>query len=49
MTAIESLQEAIRLLLESSKHFKSHQVAEARRLIEQALTILARGGPHDPR
>lgn len=31
------LDAAVRLLRESSRHFKSRQVAEARRLIEQAI------------
>lgn len=31
------LIEAVRLLRESGRHFKSRQVAEARRLIEQAI------------
>lgn len=39
-TPRQLLSEAVRLLRESSRHFKSRQVAEARRLIEQALTQL---------
>lgn len=31
------LDAAVQLLRESSRHFKSRQVAEARRLIEQAI------------
>jgi len=34
------LREAVRLLRESGRHFKSRQVAEARRLIETVLTQL---------
>lgn len=34
------LTEAVRLLRESSRHFKSRQVAEARRLIERAIIQL---------
>lgn len=48
MTVIESLQEALRLLRESRKHFKSRQVAEARRLIEQAMALIEKGATHDP-
>lgn len=36
----EVLRDAVRLLRESSRHFKSRQVAEARRLIEQAIEQL---------
>jgi|CXWL01.1.fsa_nt_gi hypothetical protein len=32
-----AIREAVRLLRESGRHFKSRQVAEARRLLEQAL------------
>lgn len=37
MPIMSLLEEAVRLLRESSKHFKSRQVADARRLIEQAI------------
>jgi len=41
MTEIHALlAEAVQLLRESSRHFKSRQVAEARQLLEQALTQL---------
>ena len=56
MTEIHALlAEAMRLLRESSRHFKSRQVAEARRLLEQALTQLehdnakTKTSDHDPR
>ena len=46
MIAIRQLlSEAVRLLRESSRHFKSRQVAEARRLVETALTQLQE--PHE--
>lgn len=37
-----AIREAVRLLRESGRHFKSRQVAEARRLIETALAEIER-------
>lgn len=37
------LSEAVRLLRESGRHFKSRQVAEARRLLEEAITHMEAG------
>lgn len=34
-----AIREAVRLLRESGRHFKSRHVAEARRLLEQALQL----------
>jgi hypothetical protein len=38
--ALQLIRDAVRLLRESGRHFKSRQVAEARRLLEQALMHL---------
>lgn len=35
----DAIREAVRLLRESGRHFKSRHVAEARRLLEQALQL----------
>lgn len=45
---IDLLAEALRLLRESRNHFKSRQVAQARRLVEEAITQLTGKDPYDP-